>query len=1342
MANLWTRALGLGLGCLTLCGVGLALDETNGEMTAVPVPKGKAVTLDGKLDDWDLSGKEWFTISDVIADRFSGDVAVMYDDDALYIAGEILTSGGPLLNTNKPDEKPWMGHDVEFRCVVDPDLPYPLKLANLDKDNPDNHPGKIKTITLWQETLTQTPNMLITDGPPYGNKLVNPDGAKVIFKEYKSPDRYIMEARITWKTLGVPGGKNPFKTGDAMTAHWTVVWPQNTSQRASFLETASTGSFGWAWWSLPRWGRIHFSGKNNLPPRHGTLADYLKKSAEGKGTAFDIDLPSEKKVSVSIVNKGGRIIRELIGGEKRPAGTSKVYWDGYDWMGNPMPKGEYSWRAYAHDGLTVKFMGAAGTSAKIPWETKDGKGNWGAIGLPPMDVAADKSGTCFLWSGTEGGKVLVKIDKQGDILWRVTPNTPRYGTYGPFVACAANSKYVYVVAGWRNNEIVRMHADTGLYAPFSEKEGFLVLSNVLPEVPKVGTFLPVAHTVDIEVTETEIFVPLFYDNKVAVYDAETGKKLREAAVKFPRGVCLTPDGTLHILSKKQKDRWQANVFRWRKGQKVVDKRSVGIGIPHGEVWDLEADKDGRFYVSESGLSHRIWVYNKSWVHVGWIGEQGGRPFGGRYNNRLLRDPAGLSVDDEGNLYVAQASSPIVFQKYAIGKPQVPAGMTLKDLKHDQFPIGENTLVQEWFGDVGYCPATWPDAKDPLLVYTAGFAGLIRAKLKGDGTSGGVEAYWNFGKMGYPEEFDHFGLGYRTPKCVIGPRGVQYMYCMPMGGAVAILKVRDDVLTPMGYIKPSRGRLRTIATAPGLEVWADTNHDGQVSEDELIIVNELAGESLGDKLDSRAQWSMGPVHIDEQGNLYFSDSRNRAYRVPIAKVDRQGVLSWDWSAAKCLVKEIVPFKKSQHIEYSPRKGIFGIDVDARSNLYFTFTEGSRGFNYASKEWTEGLSLGLGHTGGKAMVKWSKFNARGEREWIAGRKATGVARPGEVYHHWGQGGVLGQGYLVGASEWNTQAVYSPDGFFVDTLFSDPNKGEDPGPYSIGGGETFSGKSVWFPKRGEAYLYTGNSHGMAYRLDGFDKSGRVKGEIRFSGTMTLAKHVNPFPPKEDRLPEPTVMGPLTNPFASGKWGKPVAQILDNNGEKLAKLTLGYDAANLYARFEVRDTTPMDNRAELLAHLFKKGDAVGLYLGSAKKHDTMQKGDVRILATEVAGKPVLQAMVPQSTKHKKPFRYQSPVGDDTYAYVGPVPGGDIKIEKKPNSYVVSLKLPKAFFEGLDFGAGRSLGFEAEVLLSGFGQRGFQAMSRNHIYTSRANSMAKMVDDIPSEARLYPASWGILKVK
>lgn len=1305
-----------------IAGTSQALDMMEGEMYAVPVPPDTEVTVDGKLDDWDLSAREWLAISEVVAERFSGEVAVMYDEESLYICAEILTSGGPMINANKPHERPWTGHDVEFRLVTTPDAPYPLKLPSRDLDHPvvkKYHPY-IRTVTLWEDTVNSNPHMIIANGPPYKGKVVDPEGAEVAFTEHQNPDRYIMEARMSWKSLGVEDGKNPFKPGDKMIAFWTVLWPQSVVQRAESLRIGPTGNFGWASFHVKNWGRIIFADKNNLPKRHMSLQEYLVEAQKGKGSSFTVDLKEPMEVTVSIYDKDDNLLREITGAEARPEGKNTFFWDGYDWRGNPMPRGEYAWKAFAHKGLGLKYMGAVGTSAKVPYETKDNTGNWGANQGHPMDVACDESGVYYLWRATEGGKIIVKTDHAGNILWRNTPNTGRYGGYGPYVAAASNGKYFFCVAGWRRSELVRFDARTGLYAPYGDKGAIELFESPGDNVPALNPASPVPETCDLEVTETEIFVPLYYDNKLVVYDVETGAKKREYGIKHPRGLCMDERGILYILSHRENNRRAGNVHCLRPGAKEIPyRRHFGLGFA-GNPWDIAIDGEGNFYVSENRYHHQIWTYNKHGIHTGWIGERGGRGWGGKYNPDRMLYPTGMEVSPTGKLYLAQSSTPRVFQRY---------------------DLASRKLEKEWFGEVGYAPMTWPDAQDPLTVYSRGSIGLIRAKLDGKGGSAPTEAYWDFAKMEYPEPFHGFGEGFGPPNNFVGPHGIQFMHDNPMRPYPKnILKVEGDDLVPLGYMRLMRGGTtprRSLALGPGIEVWRDLNHNRRVEEEELTYITELAGESLGDKEDERSFWNYGPIHMDEDCNLYMLGVHNRLYYIPARSVDPYGLITWDWDSSRILIDEIVPGK--ERIFYNARAGIFGVNPDDEGNLYMIFNDN---LDYASKEWTTQLKYGLGHTGRVNSVKFTKFNRKGERVWITGRKATEVARPGEVYHHWAQAGLIGNGYIVAASEWTPYSIYSPDGFFVDSLLTDPNLGKDPDIYTLGGGENFSGKIAWFPQRGEAYLYTANTHGMVYRITGFDKRGEIADAIRLSGTMTLDQHVNPYPPEAQEPLGPTPLARMDDPFKSGKWGKPDRVIKDNNGRKLASLYFGHDDQYLYARYEVKDNTPLENKADREALLFKKGDAVSLYLGKAGKRNKVQAGDVRIMASRFKGEPTMVAMVPESDKLDAPFEYKSPVGHETFAYVGPVPGGELKLDESPTGYTVSMKLPKAFFADLSLKSGEKLAFEAEVLLSGFGQRGFQAMSRNHLYTSRSASQAKMVDDIPSEARLYPAYWGTLEVE
>ena len=550
-----------------------ALDEMGGEMVAVPVPAGKELKIDGNLADWDLSRQEWVAVAPEVAERFNAKVAVMSDDNALYLGVEAGTGGGPMINANLPNERPWLGHSLEFRCIASADAPFPF---TMEGDPAKAHPNKkflpvCKTVRIYLESVSKTPHLIIQQGPPYDNAVpneVDPAGVTTAITEQK--DRYVMEARIPWKSLGVESGKNPFKPGDKMTAFWTILWPQT---RVEFLNTAPTGNFGWAAFHMKDWGRIAFSPQGNLAKNHGTMAEALEKlaSSRQKGTGLEINLPAALKASVSIFDKDGNIVRELVGGEPLPAGKNTVFWDGYDWQGNPMPLGEYEWKSYASPGLKAVFLGAAGSGGDPSYPTPDGRGGWGGDHGLPIAVATDVSGTYFLWDNNEASKAFVK----------------------------------------NKNPV------NGFFS-FEEE------ANPRPE------------TIGLASTATEVYATAYSKHKIYVFDAATGKKLRELDCAWPRGLCVDKKGDLLAISGNvDETRYHgagATVQRFVKGQGKgqVAVPLYGLGAP----WGIATDDRGRLFVTDSGYSNQIWVYENG-AHVGWIGRQGGRGFSGRYDEKAM-----------------------------------------------------------------------------------------------------------------------------------------------------------------------------------------------------------------------------------------------------------------------------------------------------------------------------------------------------------------------------------------------------------------------------------------------------------------------------------------------------------------------------------------------------------------------------------------------------------------------------------------------------------------------------------------------------------------------------------
>jgi hypothetical protein len=157
------------LACLLTIGIAApAAANDNGrgrhkQLYAVPAP-GK-VTIDGKLDDWDLSGQIEMFVIQATRGTMNAKFAVMYDADAIYLGADV-NDPNPMMNMRSPETDPmqgWNADSCQFRLTTDPKVGYPIldesTFKYKGKGDATETRDDIVHLTLWHYTETSEPQL-------------------------------------------------------------------------------------------------------------------------------------------------------------------------------------------------------------------------------------------------------------------------------------------------------------------------------------------------------------------------------------------------------------------------------------------------------------------------------------------------------------------------------------------------------------------------------------------------------------------------------------------------------------------------------------------------------------------------------------------------------------------------------------------------------------------------------------------------------------------------------------------------------------------------------------------------------------------------------------------------------------------------------------------------------------------------------------------------------------------------------------------------------------------------------------------------------------------------------
>ncbi len=650
-------------------------------MFLVPTP-GK-VTIDGKLDDWDLSGQIFIYVTLATAEMQGAHYAMMYDADAMYVSG-IVRDPTPMMNRHDPKIEGARGWDADvcqlYLCT-DPDLGFPLKVSQQDGAVPG-----VMDMYLYYYTDRKEPALVCFQR--YGYDALHPEWDKGgmipadkfqgAFIKAEDGRGYTFEYRIPWTTLKC---KRPFKAGDLTAGLVQFNWSDSQG-----LATAGGGA--WAYDVMHRagfpfqeagcWGKFIFAEKGNLPK---DMVEEGLPPEKPLPLTYDFDLPEKSEVTIQFFDDQNTIVRTLIAAGAREAGHNVERWDGLDYSGKPLAPGKYTWKGLYHQPITTKFLFSAHNSGQPPYHNDEGTGSWGADhGNPTCAVALD-DGIILAWSIAEAGYGTIKTDLNGKKVWSSRHNATDIATDGKRLFVTGDSGYdsansVKVFDAKDDRPLAFGNGKMAVEAPTGGKADDNIASNVA-------------------YADGKIYVSWPRRNVVCVYDATSGELKDTWTVPTPGALAARPDGSVAVIS-------EGKILALKDGKTsplISDHIDLSkkVGDPEaGRLNGMAVGPDGTIYVANSGKLQNISVFDASGKYLRSIGKDGGRPAVGLYDKTGIYEPGGIAIDKNGHLWVAETTD----------SPK----------RISEWDVKTGDLVNEFFGGSGYFGWAFMDPHHPDEIF--------------------------------------------------------------------------------------------------------------------------------------------------------------------------------------------------------------------------------------------------------------------------------------------------------------------------------------------------------------------------------------------------------------------------------------------------------------------------------------------------------------------------------------------------------------------------------------------------------------------------------------------------
>jgi len=771
------------------------------------VPRPGKVTIDGKLDDWDLSGQIWMYVTRQTAEMQSARFAMMYDEQALYVSAEVRDPN-PMMNRHDPlvdPDRAWDADACHLRMVLDPAQGYPV---NQGTYNPVPNDQMVHMI-LWYYTDRKEPNLHLSYGmdyaPPksgYPKGAVPHDRFQAAYRKAEDGRGYTFEYRIPWDTLEA---RNPPKAGDLVAATAQVDW-----SRPDGLKTAGGSAWaydvmsgpGFPFQSSACWGKAIFSKTGNLPRE---LTEEGVPPERPLPLRFEYDLPKGGDVTIALIDDEGQMVRQLIAQAPRRTGHVVERWDGLDDLGRPLPAGKYTWRGLYHDPIKTRFILSVHNSGQPPYKLDDNTGGWGGDHANPTTVCTAGENVIMAWRICESGWGIIRTDLEGKKQWGSKHTATYLATDGEHIFAAGSH-------GFDETGGVRVF-DLADCRPLSFASGnpeIKAPAGGEPETDRVTGLACANRTLYISYGERDM---------IGLFDAKQGTLKESWKVPAPGRLAARPDGTILAISA-------GKVVALRAG-KAVPLVTDHLDDPVG----IALDAAGNIYVANCGERQNVSVFSPGGEYLRSIGKKGGRPPVGRYDRRGMLEPGGIAVDREGKLWVAETLDS-------------PRRISVWDTRTGK-------LKDEFFGGSAYSTWVYMDPRHPDEVYCHNVLWKVDLDRR---TWHPYSTIWRSTgpNVVYPPSVGSYGGHLRV---ITARNGRQYAWGMCNYSNELLMRDGDAFKPIAAGIIVLRGNpfvkadLYPVMSEPeefpdGTYIWQDKNDDQTIQKGELMRPDYIKrGESI-------------------------------------------------------------------------------------------------------------------------------------------------------------------------------------------------------------------------------------------------------------------------------------------------------------------------------------------------------------------------------------------------------------------------------------------------------------------------------------------------------------------